>query len=222
MKNVFITGVGQGIGKALAQKYISEGFYVIGTTISGSSDYKHNNLKIIKLDLRDSESINLCEQNVRETGRNIDVFINNAGILVDDNQSVVIIDKLRTTLEVNLIGTIDINERLIDTVSQNGQIIFISSSAGSISRTGDAAAHSPNKYPAYKISKCAINMYMKTLSLREKDKFINSIHPGRVRTDLSGFDGDMSPEEAASEIYKFVSSNNETGYFWFEGGKMDW
>jgi len=31
MKNVLITGISRGIGKALAQKFLSEGYFVIGT-----------------------------------------------------------------------------------------------------------------------------------------------------------------------------------------------
>ncbi|KKR31351.1 MAG: Short-chain dehydrogenase/reductase SDR, partial [Candidatus Falkowbacteria bacterium GW2011_GWF2_39_8] len=37
MKNILITGTSRGIGKALAQKFLAEGFFVIGTSTKGVS-----------------------------------------------------------------------------------------------------------------------------------------------------------------------------------------
>jgi len=221
MKNALITGVGRGIGKALADKFISQGYHVYGTVLT-SPESANENFRIFKLDLGDEKSIQTCVEEIKHDGVTFDVVINNAGILADDEETKVVIEKLRKTLEVNLIGTINFNEHILDLVKPSGHIIFISSSAGALSRTGDPSAHYPNHYPAYKISKCAINMYMKTLAAREKDKIVSSVHPGRVQTDLSSFTGDMTPQDAAKEIYNFAVTNKESGYFWFEGGKMDW
>lgn len=38
MHAVVITGIGKGIGKALAEKFVAEGYHVIGTTLSGETD----------------------------------------------------------------------------------------------------------------------------------------------------------------------------------------
>jgi NAD(P)-dependent dehydrogenase (short-subunit alcohol dehydrogenase family) len=218
---MLITGVGRGIGKALADKFLSEGYQVYGTILT-STVTTENNFKVFALDLSDEKSIETCVNDIKKEGVAFDVVINNAGILADDEVTKVVIEKLRKTLEVNLIGTIDFTERVLELVNPSGHVIFISSSAGSLSRTGNTSAHYPNHYPAYKISKCAINMYMRTLAAREKDKIISSVHPGRVQTDLSSFTGDMTPADAAKEIYNFATTNKESGYFWFEGGKLDW
>jgi NAD(P)-dependent dehydrogenase (short-subunit alcohol dehydrogenase family) len=51
MKPVVITGASRGIGKATAQKFLDEGWAVIGTSTSGGSTLVHANLHLFQLDL---------------------------------------------------------------------------------------------------------------------------------------------------------------------------
>jgi NAD(P)-dependent dehydrogenase (short-subunit alcohol dehydrogenase family) len=222
MRNILITGVGRGIGKALAEKFLHAGYKVYGTVVSSSAISADENIRIFKMDLSNEESIKNCVEKIKIDSIKFDIVINNAGIAPDENETKIVIEKLRQTLEVNLIGTANFTEQILELVNPGAHIIFISSSAGSISRTGHPAAHWPNHYPAYKISKTAINMYMRTLALREKEKIVSSVHPGWVKTDMGGEEADITPQESAEEIFNFATTNKESGFFWFEGGKMDW
>lgn len=223
MKNVLITGVSRGIGKALAQKFLAEGYFVIGTSTSGTVDFNNTNLVTYKLDLSSSKSIVECATEITKFGKKIDICMNNAGALFDDDETTIVIEKLRKTLEVNLIGTIDFAEQILPLVNNGGHIVFTSSSAGSISHTGHDGAHFEGYYPAYKISKAALNMYMRTLALRLKGKMtVSSVHPGWVKTDMGGEDADISAEEAAGYIFDLAISKIESGNFWFKGKKFDW
>jgi NAD(P)-dependent dehydrogenase (short-subunit alcohol dehydrogenase family) len=142
------------------------------------------------------------------------------------------VDKLRKTLEVNLIGTIDFTEHIIPSMDKSAHIVNISSSAGSLNDTDmeDAkTSHFPFHYPAYKISKCALNMYTRTLAMRmqherNSEDFItvSSVHPGWVKTAMGGDDANLTPEEAAGNIYTLAISKPETGQFWFNGKKHPW
>ncbi len=230
MKTVLITGVSKGIGRALAEKFLIEEYRVISTSTTGHVDYSHPNLAIHQLELTSAESIDKCCADIQRLGIKIDILINNAGVLFDDDETSVIIDKLRKSLEVNLIGTIDFTEHIIPIIKKDGHIINLSSSAGSLTNTDmkDAeTSHFPFHYPAYKISKCALNMYTRTLAMRmehrEKNSIIvSSVHPGWVKTDMGGDDADLTPEEAAGHIYKLAISSPETGQFWFKGEKYPW
>lgn len=228
MKNILITGIGRGIGKALAEKFLAEGHNVIGTTQTGSSDITNDRLKVYKLDLSSDESIEMCARSIKESGVVVDMLINNAGGLFDDEITHVIIEKLRQTLNVNLIGTINFTEHTLPFISKNGHIINISSSAGSLSETDyHTHSHHPNQYPAYKISKAALNMYTRTLAMRlskedENGITVSSVHPGWVKTEMGGEEAPMTPEEAAEHIYKLAISKPETGQFWFKGEKYPW
>lgn len=220
MKTILITGISKGIGKALTEKFLKEGHYVIGTSTDGNSDIKNDNLKIVRLDLSNSESITECIKEIKSLDKKIDILINNAGILVDRNLNVVNIDNLRKTLEVNLIGTIDFTEQIIPILNDSAHILNAASSAGSLAKTQES---DDDEYPTYRISKTALNMYTRTLAIHLKDKItVSSYHPGWVKTDMGGSDAPMTTEEAAGYIYDLAISKVETGQFWFKGEKMDW
>lgn len=96
----------------------------------------------------------------------------------------------------------------------------MSSSAGSLARSKEP---DDDEYPAYRISKTALNMYTRTLAVRLNGMVtVSSVHPGWVKTDMGGSDADREPEEAAEDIFKLANSHVETGQFWFKGEKFPW
>lgn len=226
MKSLIITGVGTGIGEALTRKYLSEGHKVYGTYF-GEKPLEKKNLTLFPLDLSQPESIKKCADEIGNIEERVDIMINNAGVLFDEEETSVVVEKLRRTMEINLLGTVDFTERLIHKIKSGGHIINISSTAGSLELAGpltEVASHFPYHYPAYKISKAALNMYTRTLSSRVKDDGItvSSVHPGWIRTEMGGDDAAMSPNEAADSIYEFSLTSPESGNFWFKGNKLPW
>lgn len=243
MKTVLITGISKGIGKALAQKYLKEGFNVLGTSKNGEVDFSNDNLKVFRLDLSIPQSIKDCVAEIAKLGIKIDILHNNAGIMVDDDGTEMVIDYLRKTLSVNLIGTIDLTEQIILLMSEDGHIVNTSSAAGSLgdmqkrqdpeylkeeAREGvSRSAINPDYYPSYKISKAALNMYTLILSARLQHEGkaikVSSVHPGWVKTDMGGEEAPVTPEEAARHIFETATNKDiETGQFWFNGEKFPW
>lgn len=227
MKTVLITGISRGIGKAEAHKFLAENYNVIGTSIDGTADIKNDNLTVFALDLSKPDSIVSCVQHIQKSGARIDILINNAGALFDDEETTVIIDKLRRTLEVNLIGTINFTEHIIPLMNAGGHILNTTSSAGSLAGATDLrTTHYPYHYPAYKISKAALNMYTRTLATRLSHErtgiIVSSVHPGWVKTDMGGDEAPVTPDQAAAQIYSLALSRPETGQFWFNGQTYPW
>jgi NAD(P)-dependent dehydrogenase (short-subunit alcohol dehydrogenase family) len=218
MQTVSITGINKGIGKGLALKFLNEGFFVIGTSLDSTIDFNHDNLKVLQLDLFDEQSIGSCVENVKKLDRKIDIHINNAGILLDEGEPDIDIDKLKKTLQVNLIGPIDLTQKILSLINEGGHIVNISSSAASLTNIHHA------DYPAYKISKTAVNMFTSWLAFKLKDKItVSSIHPGRVKTDMGHWEGDTSIEDAVEHIFQTsIKKDLETGQFWFKGEKFPW
>ncbi len=220
MKTVVITGASRGIGKALIQRFLENGDFVIGTSTSGTATIKHKDFINFQLDLTKSESIETCIKNIHNLKKKIDILINNAGIVVEDevNKSNINTDYLRKTLEVNLIGTVELTEGIIPLMNQGGHILNLSSRAGSLGHAGYAL-----NYPSYRISKAALNMVTRFLAARlEGKQIVSSVHPGWVKTDMGGDDADLEPAEAAEDIFKLANTNVETGQFWFKGKKFPW
>jgi short-subunit dehydrogenase len=186
--------------------------------MDGLVDYTNENLKVFKLDLYDDKNIEECSREVISYGKNIDIYVNNAGVLLDEDETSIVIDKLRKTLQVNLIGSIDLTQKLLSIINKGGHIVNISSSAGSMENVHHA------DYPAYKISKAGVNMFTSWLAYKLKGEItVSSVHPGRVKTDMGDWEGDMDIEEAVLHIYgTAIKEDLETGQFWFKGEKFPW
>lgn len=222
MKTAVITGISRGVGQALANKFLKEGYRVIGTSTSGKVNIENPNLTAIKLDLSDPASIVKASKEILKEASSIDALLNNAGV---DLQPFNVIDMdislLRKTLEINLIGLIDLTERLLPNISAKGQIVNTSSVMGSLSKDpGDEVLDDP----PYRISKTAVNMYTKTLAsrLRKQGIIVSSVHPGWVKTDMGGEDAPRKPEEAADQIFKLATTPHQTGLFWYDNEIFPW
>jgi len=225
MKTVLITGIGRGIGKSLSDKFLREGYAVIGTAFSSAPAADSGampNLTVYSLDLSSDESIAQCAAAIAAAGKKVDIHINNAGALVDENETSVVIETLRKTLQINLIGTIDFTERMLPLVNAGGHIVNISSSAASLTEV-EYESHEPGHYPSYKISKTALNMYTRTLAMRLKGSItVSSVNPGWTKTAIGGAKAEFTPDEAAAHIFNLAVSAPETGQFWFTGKKLPW
>lgn len=224
MQTVFITGVDKGIGRALMEQILREGFFVVGTYLIESPQEDHEHFEVLPLDLSKPENIAACVQAFAAHNKKIDILINNAGALFDEDETSVIVEKLRNTLEVNLIGTIDLTEQLLRHVVSGGHVVNISSTAGSLEDTEHNISHFPGHYPAYKISKAALNMYTRTLAMRLKKENItvSSVHPGWVQTDMGGQEAAITPEEAAKGVFATAIARPETGQFWYKDTHVPW
>ncbi|MBU6231165.1 MAG: SDR family NAD(P)-dependent oxidoreductase [Patescibacteria group bacterium] len=227
MKTVLITGIGRGIGQALSSRFLKEGWSVLGTYLNTPVPANEPSLKTFELDLSSEESIGACAEAIKAAGTKIDALINNGGILVDDEETRLIPDKLRKTLDVNVIGTASFTEKILPFMAAGGHIVFLSSQAGSLGEMDRLEdSHYPYHYPAYKISKCALNMYVRTLAARMKhegfDLTVSAVHPGWIRTDMGGDEAPTPPQEAAADIFALVTSRPPTGQFWYKGKKFPW
>lgn len=224
MKTVLITGVSRGIGKAVAKKFLDNGWFVIGTSTSGLANRDSENLSLIKLDLSDPKSIEEASRAISNQGKKIDILVNNAGVLHEKGNPIKIeMESLRSTLSVNLLGTIDFTEHIIPLINSGGHIVNISSQMGSF-QTKELGARSAGSYPSYRISKAALNMYTHALSgrLEKEGVKVSSIDPGWVRTDMGGPEGERSPEEAAEDVFNLINSDGESGKFWHKGKIREW
>ena len=212
-KIALITGASRGIGLALAQKMLDNGYIVIGTSRDGKiDDIKHDNLYSMALDVKEENSIQEFTKSVAKQFQKIDILINNAGIGPDLGASLPDSTTFEETFKVNASGTIFLTESIIPIIQNDGKIIIISSKMGSI-----AAAESSDSV-AYRMSKSALNMYAKLLSNRLMGKInVAAIDPGWVKTEirLSNLENaPLTPKESADNIYKFITSKFKSGTYW--------
>lgn len=188
----------------------------MGASTSENKNLKHENYKHYLLDLGDSESINSCANLIRKQNRQIDALINCAGVSYEPDENKMDVPILRKVLEVNLVGTITLTENILPIIKPSGQIVAVSSMMSSLNEFDNGEC------PAYRISKTALNMYIKTLADRLKDITVSAFDPGWVRTDMGGKMAPRSPREPAKELYSLVTTTHPTGNFWFKGKIRPW
>lgn len=224
-KIVIITGASRGIGRAAAERFLREGWTVIGTSRAGGLPFSHEQLHAVQLDLEKPESIALAAQKMLAFASAITVLVNNAGIILDAHDSGADPAILRKTFAVDVFGLVDLTERLLNKMKSGGHIINIDSGYGAFSVPIDDESST-----AYRMAKAALNMYTRTLAfrLRRNNILVSSLDPGWVKTDM-GNDAatttdhpDREPAEAADDIFRLATKRVESGLFWRFGKKRHW
>jgi NAD(P)-dependent dehydrogenase (short-subunit alcohol dehydrogenase family) len=207
-----VTGANRGIGFAIAQKLANlEITVILGARdeekgaqarlqLAGKDSAVHDML----IDVTDATSIQASVGRIRDQFGRLDVLVNNAGIQIDGDTSVLALAKgtLYSTLETNALGPLLLSQACIPLMHANryGRIVNVSSTLGSLSDISDPESeHSSVSAPAYRMSKTLLNAMTALLAnaLRGSNILVNSVCPGWVRTDLGGPRAPLSPDEAA-------------------------
>jgi len=181
-KNVaLVTGVSSGIGLATAKKLIERGFHTFGTIRETSQPRSlAAGLEIVRLDVRDNESVREGVQEVLDRAGRIDALINNAGTVLFGSLEETSIDEAKELFDTNFFGVLRMCQGVLPIMRQQdyGRIINISSVLGFL----------PAPYMGiYAATKHAIEGYSESLD-HEVRRFgirVSMIEPGFTRTKLS-------------------------------------
>jgi NAD(P)-dependent dehydrogenase (short-subunit alcohol dehydrogenase family) len=150
----------------------------------------------------------------------IDVLINNAGILRRDQFDELDYDDIAEQFRVNTLGPLRVTSAMIDRLGEGGKIVIITSRMGSI------ADNTSGGYYGYRVSKAAVNMIGKSLSvdLAAHGVAVALLHPGMVATDMTGGQGTDTATSASGLIERIDALTIETsGGFWHaEGYELPW
>ncbi len=172
--NVLITGAASGIGKALKEEYLKNGYTVYA--IDTKQMNKEENLYSYVVDITNTDAL----MEIKEALNNIKfhIIINVAGIhmmasLIEND-----IQKMKKLIDINLYGAMNINNIFYSLLEQNGKIIII---------TSEVAYLDPMPFNGlYSISKTALDCYAQ--ALRQELNLLNqkviTIRPGAIETPL--------------------------------------
>jgi len=204
MKTMAVTGTSSGIGEAIMKRFRRERWGVIP-------------LPRNVLDVRDVEAI----KNLKLP--ELDVFVNNAGIMLLKDFSETTLEDWENTINTNLRGVFFLCQKVVPLIKERGHLINISSIAGTFPE---------REFMAYNVSKAGVTMLTQCLSKRYGDRiFVNSISPGFVNTNLTGeitpqrliddipMKRQAEPEEVADLVWYVVQSKYFNGAdLKFDGG----
>ena len=151
----------------------------------------------------------------------IDVLINNAGIFCNETLDNFNEDTVLKQLQVNSIAPLLLSQQLVGAIKDGGKIAMITSRMGSI------ADNDSGSYYGYRMSKAALNAGSMSLAndLAPRKISVGIYHPGYVQTEMVGFGGDISPDEAANRLRGLISklgSANSGKFYHSNGSELPW
>lgn len=218
MSTVFITGADRGLGFALTEELIKRGWTVFAGQYMPQwpelACLKSNHsaaLRLVPLDVASIESAREAARLVAEQTDSLDMLINNAGIIAQDNETPVRQPQdyaaMTRMFEVNALGPLRSVEAFLPLLDKGTtkRLCFVSSEAGSIGASKRIAWY------GYCMSKAAVNMAIRNLFnyLREDGYTFRVYHPGWMRSYMSGTKNDkadLEPAEAAVYALKYFLS----------------
>lgn len=231
MATALVTGGNRGIGLAVCRALAQKGISVVlaardensGKSAVETLAGEGITVRFCELDVTDEKSIAAAAAFVEEEFGRLDILVNNAGILLDLNESALSVsgEDVEETFRVNALGPLLVSQRFAKLMREGSRIVNVSSGYGQLSRLDDIEEAS---CPAYRISKCALNMVTRLLAHSMKGVLVNAACPGWVRTRMGGAEADRSPEEGAETIVWLATSPEVkgSGGFFRDMKRIDW
>lgn len=184
-KVAIVTGASRGIGRAIAERLVADGFFVIGTATSDNgaeaiSAYLGENGKGYKLNVADAAGI---ENFIKVTGDDYGtpaVLVNNAGITRDNLLMRMKDEEWDDIINTNLTSVFRMSKAVLRGMmkARYGRIINISSVVGS---TGNAGQTN------YAAAKAGMVGFAKSMAkeVGSRGITVNTVAPGFIDTDMT-------------------------------------
>ncbi|MGJ8648822.1 MAG: SDR family NAD(P)-dependent oxidoreductase [Opitutaceae bacterium] len=178
MKTIVITGTRKGIGQALAQHYLNDGWNVAGCS-RGDASIQHEHYTHFSLDVSDEEAVIAMARALKKQFGQVDALLNNAGIASMNHALLTPASTVNRILQTNVVGTFLFCREMgkLMRSTKAGRIINFTTVAHPLNLEGEAI---------YAASKAAVESLTRILAreLAELQITVNAIGPTPIETDL--------------------------------------
>ncbi|MEY4603851.1 MAG: hypothetical protein RIT43_1143 [Bacteroidota bacterium] len=174
---IYITGVSRGLGKALAEGFLSEGHTVVGMGRTHAINHPH--FSFVEMDLNEVATLKKATFNSENQEC---ILINNAGVIgsiqrVSEQET----SDIENVLTINTIAPMLLCQKFLQEVHFDCKATILNISSG-------ASTRSLPSWAAYCASKAALDRFSETIYLEEKERNRNvrvfSVSPGVIDTDM--------------------------------------
>lgn len=228
-----VTGANRGLGLAAAEGLARRGYSVVLTARNANKardaaeDLVQQELDVVAqvADVSNPESLEPVARFVDEKYGRVDCIVNNAGISPESDANCSVFDSpfelIEKAFRINALGALALVRVLVPLMKRRRQgcIVNVSSGMGQLSEMNGG-------YPAYRLSKVALNALTRILAeeLQNTQIRVNSVCPGWVRTDLGGPSAKRSIAEGVAGILwaATLPPDGPTGGFFRDGVQLPW
>ena len=208
---VIVSGASKGIGKAIAEKFASEGFdlAICARSLEDLKQFKIDienkskvNCHIFQADVSKKEQVTAFGKFVLDLGQSINVLVNNAGVFMPGKLLEESDNSLETMLDTNLYSAYNLSRSILPEVIKSGNMAHVFNICSIASLLA---------YPqsgSYSISKFAMLGFSKSLreELKETNIKVTSVMPGATFTN--SWAGVDIPEE------RFMKATDVADIIW--------
>lgn len=202
-KTALVTGCNRGIGKAIAEKFASEGANLICAIRKENPEFKAETdvwakkygvtIDFVYFDLADEESIKAAMKSLAKEKREIDILVNNAGIPAGGFMLMTSLNKVKEVMQINFFSQILVTQLVAKMMikRKRGAIVNMSSVTALDNQGG---------WTAYGSSKAAMISFTRTIA-RELAPFgirANAVAPGLIDTEMGNEMDDKYQSEMLS------------------------
>jgi len=220
-KAVIVTGGSRGIGRAIVELFASQGADVTflyrgnveaANAVVAAAKAAGAKVAAEQADVSDTAACAAAVERIAERTGRIDVLVNNAGIIRDNQLAAMSDEDVTAVLDTNVVGVFNMARAVVPhmIVQRSGRIINLSSVAG------DKGGRGQTNYAA---SKGAINAFTRALAveLAPRKVTVNAVAPGVIETEMSQDVREMAGDDVKSRILlKRYGKPEEVAYaVWF-------
>ena len=209
-ETVLVTGATDGLGRATAIFFASEGYRVFAAgrdaqkraALEQLAEEQHMHLETLELDVTSDESADRAIAEIQRRAGPVDVLVNNAGIGIAGVMEEITLADLRKQFETNFFGVVRMTQRVLPAMRQrrHGCIVNMSSIAGLVSNPL-MGPYSGSKHALEAISD-ALRLELASFGIR-----VILIEPGFIPTNINRAGAELSSRyigNAAASPYAHV------------------
>ena len=217
---IVIIGANRGIGLEYCKQYKEKGNEVIALCRNTSKELSNLGIIVIEgVEVTNFENLKGVAKKIGE--KSVDLLIHNAGILRDENLQQMNFETIEEQFRVNALAPLKSIMAFLPCLKDGAKLGLMSSRMGSVEDNTSGGRY------GYRMSKCALNIMGKSLSLDLVPRNISVaiLHPGYVRTDMTDGNGNINADESVKGLISCMEKLNmdNTGKYWhFQGAELPW
>ncbi len=215
MSTFLVTGANRGIGLELCRQLKSRSETVIAACRATSPELDRLGVRVeAGVDVANDESVRGLAKRLEGTA--VDVLVNNAGVLERDSLGALDFTKILRQIEINAVGVLRVSQALLPLLHEGSKIAIVTSLMGSNADNGSGGFY------GYRMSKAAVNIAGVSLArdLASKKIAVLLVHPGMVKTDMTGHNGIEASESVKGILARIDALDlSKSGRFVHQDGR---